>query len=330
MFKKNPLALILGLSAFFFVVFLAVAVGTVMTLTPGKTQKRFFGKANSIGVLEVKGVIIDSKKLVEEIEEFEEDSFIKGVIVRVNSPGGSVAPSQEIYDALKRLQKKKPVYTSMGSVAASGGYYVACGTKKIFANAGTITGSIGVIMQFADVSKLMQWAKVSEYNIKTGKFKDIGSPTREMTEDEKQLLQGMIDNVLSQFRKAVSNARSIPMEKVIELSDGRIFSGEQAQSVKLVDEVGGFKDALDALVKETGISGKPHLVYAAKKRHGLERLFSGLDEEDEESSTSIGPNSLASSIEAILSLLRGESMRGAIQRPSRLLGPLFILPSAVQ
>lgn len=326
MIKKNPLALVLGLSAFFFVIFLGVAVGTVMMLTPGKPHKKFFAKSNNIGVVEIKGMISDSKKAVEQIESFEEDTLIKAVVVRINSPGGGVAPSQEIYEALKKLAKKKPVYSSMSSLAASGGYYVACGTKKIYANPGTITGSIGVIMQFADLSKLMQWAKVNQYSVKTGKFKDIGAPSREMSQEEKDLLQAMIDNVLLQFRKAVVAGRNLPMEKVVEVSDGRIFSGEQAKEAKLVDELGTFNDAVEALAKEAGITGKPNLVYAEKKRRGLERFLTGIDgDDDAEGSSMIG--SIAEIARGLAEISRTLNGGAAGSQRASYSGPLFILPS---
>ncbi len=327
--KTNPLAIILGLSAFFFIVFLAVAVGTVMSLSPTRTERKLFGnKDNSIGVIEIKGVISESKKAMDQIEGFAEDPLIKAVIIRINSPGGAVAPSQEIYDALKRLAKKKPTYSSMGSLAASGGYYIACGTKKIFANPGTITGSIGVIMQFADASKLMQFVKVNPYNIKTGKFKDIGNPNREMTADEKALLQDMIDNVLGQFRRAVASARGLTMDKVIEVSDGRIFSGEQAKEQKLVDELGGMSETVEAIAKEAGITGKPHLVYAGKKKRGLDRIF-GEFEEDDEASSNIGRGGIGSLFHQLLGQA-GDGLLDAVSSPVKLVGPLFLLPFAVQ
>ncbi|MBI3544845.1 MAG: signal peptide peptidase SppA [Deltaproteobacteria bacterium] len=329
--KKNPLVIVLGLSAFFFVVFLAVAVGTVMSLTPGGRQsskKLFSGRSSTIGVVEIKGVIMDSKKSVDQLDSFAEDPLIKAVIVRINSPGGSVAPSQEIYEAVRRVAKKKPVYASMSSVAASGGYYVACGAKKIYANAGTITGSIGVIMQFADASKLLQWAKVSPYAIKTGKFKDIGSPSREMREDERQLLQDMIDNVLGQFRRAVSTARSIPMDKVVEISDGRIFSGEQAKDVKLVDEVGGLNETVEAIAKEAGITGKPHLVYAGKKRRGFERFLSDIDGDEEDSESSTNLSGVGALLRGALAGAGADRLLGSLALPGRAkaAGPLFLLP----
>lgn len=290
--RKNPLVVVLAVSFAFFVLFVVMAAYFLGGLGPGglesSTQKKLFGKSNAVGVIEVKGAILDSKKAVEQIEGFVDNAMIKAVIVRINSPGGAVAPSQEIYGAVKKLAAKKPVFASLGSVAASGGYYVACGAKKIYANPGSITASIGVIMQFADMSKLFQWAKMNPYNIKTGKFKDIGSPNREMTDEEKALLQAMANNVLSQFRSAVAESRGLAMDKVIEISDGRIMSGEQAKSVKLVDELGGFRDAVDAVAKEAGISGKPRLIYASKKKTLFVRLFETDDDGDSDSSESRG------------------------------------------
>lgn len=327
--KKNPLYLILALSGGFFVLFIVVVVGALYTLSSGKASstRRLLGShEKAIGVLEVKGVIADSKKILEELSEFRDDSNIKGIILRINSPGGVVAPSQEIYDALKEVNKEKPVYASLSSLAASGGYYIAVSAKKIFASPGTITGSIGVIMSFANLSKLYDWAKVSQYNIKTGKFKDIGSPTREMTAEEKELLQGMLDNVLMQFRTAVSQGRNLPMEKVIELSDGRIFSGEQAKQSNLVDELGGLDATALALAKEVGMTGKPKLMYPNKKRKFLDLIMEGPDEDAESSNSQL--DRVLSAVETLGGLF-GKVSRST-QTGSALWGPLFIAPNFTQ
>ena len=286
--RKSPAVLILSLFTFCFFIVVGVAIMSFMGDrsspggAPGGAITFTTVKKVKVGVIEINGVIMESKKTVERIEAMASDKRIKGIIVRVNSPGGAVAPAQEIYDALKKAAAHKPVHASMGSLAASGGYYVACGAQKIWADAGTLTGSIGVIMQFMDASKLYQWAKLSPYNVKTGKFKDIGSPDREMTPDEKALLQELIDNVLSQFRRAVMEARKLSIEKVVEVSDGRIFSGEQAKALKLVDELGGLRDVADAMAKEIEPGLKVQMVYPRKQHRMLiERLFEDSDEDDD-------------------------------------------------
>ncbi len=241
------------------------------------------GSHNKIGVVELKGVILDSRRFIEDLDLLIEDPQVKGVVLRINSPGGAVAPSQEIYDHILTAKKSFPVYASLASVAASGGYYAAVAASKIYANPGTITGSIGVIMQFNDVSKLMDWAKISSVTVKTGKFKDVGSPARAMTAEEKELLQSMVDNVLGQFRKAVADGRGLPMEKVVEVSDGRIFSGEQAKGLNLVDELGSFEKTIKAMATDLKLGDDYRVVEYVKKKSFFEKLF-GADDSDEESS----------------------------------------------
>ncbi|MCL4557713.1 MAG: signal peptide peptidase SppA, partial [Deltaproteobacteria bacterium] len=186
--------------------------------------------------------------------------------VRINSPGGGVAASQEIYDTLVRIRKKKPIVVSMGTVAASGGYYIACGADKIVAEPGTITGSIGVIMEFFDVGDLLKWARVKSEVVKSGKFKDIGSPFRAMKSDEKIYLQSVIDDVLRQFKNVVSENRHIPMGKLDEIADGRVFAGDQALKLGLVDELGGLHTAEKLAARLGGIKGEPTLVYPRQPR----------------------------------------------------------------
>lgn len=286
--SSNPLIIILALSLVFFVLF-AVTTATVFFSRgggSGASSKAGLFSGGSIGVLEINGVIMDSKKTLKRFEKFNEDNEIKAIVVRINSPGGAVAPSQEIYEALKHA--KKPIIASMGSVAASGGYYIAMGAQKVFANAGTITGSIGVIMEFANLEKLYEWAKVKRYSLKTGKFKDAGADYRSMEPEERALLQGMIDDVLGQFKKAVADGRKLSMETVTRVADGRIFSGAQAKAQKLVDELGTLQDAIDEAAKIAKIKGKPHIVYPDKNRNRfLEAIFqdSGSDEDAESEST---------------------------------------------
>ncbi len=273
--RWGPLGGVLVLSALFFISFMAISGVLYIAQAPrsgqgvGRAASLFSG--GSVGVLEVSGVILDSKKTLAKLERFEENDQIKAVVVRLNSPGGAVAPSQEIYEAVKNYSK--PLVVSMGSVAASGAYYIACGAKKVFANAGTMTGSIGVIMEFADLEKLYQWAKIHRYVVKTGQFKDIGSEYREMTPSEKKLLQTMIDDVLAQFKSAIVAGRKLTLAQVSALADGRIFSGSQAKAVHLVDEIGTIRDAIQEAGKLAGIKGKPNVVNFEKtKRSWLELL----------------------------------------------------------
>jgi protease-4 len=268
---KSPLTLILTLSAVFFAIFLMISGIFFLKHAPSKgtagggTSSLFSG--GSVGIIELSGVIMDSKKMRKALEEFADDDDIKAVVLRLNSPGGAVAPSQEIYEAVRAF--KKPLVASMGSVAASGAFYVACAAKTVFANPGTITGSIGVIMEFADLQKLLEWAKIHRYVIKTGKYKDVGAEYRDMTPEERALMQGMADNVLGQFKAAVAEGRKLPLGKVTAIADGRVFSGEQAKAIGLVDSLGGIDDAIREAGKLGKLSGKPNVVYPEKARRKL-------------------------------------------------------------
>ena len=317
----SPLTLVLLLSGVFFAVFMAISVlvfwkgGGAIPHSGGKAASLF--KKGQVAVLELNGVIMDSKRTLKKLEKIDEDPEVKAVVVRINSPGGAVAPSQEIYQAVKNL--KKPVVASMGSVAASGGYYVACAAKKIYANPGTITGSIGVIMEFVNMEKLYEWAKVKRYSIKTGKFKDAGAEYHDMDPEARALLQGMVDDVLKQFKEAVSTGRKIPMEQLDRLADGRVFSGAQAKGVKLVDELGGIQDAINEAAKLGGIEGKPQVVYPAQpKRKLLDILMDdqrGGDDASSDAESSLAGGSL---IERVVLTLVGESAQklGAHAEPS--------------
>lgn len=219
-----------------------------------------------VGVVRIEGVITDSREIIEQIDELADDDGIRAVVLRIDSPGGGVAASQEIYQAVRKLQIKKKVIVSMGSVAASGGYLIATAADRIVANPGTVTGSISAVMHFADVQELMKKVGVRSSVIKSGKFKDIGSPVRDMTAEEKQLIQGIVDDIYDQFVRTISEDRKIPLEKILSLADGRIFSGRQALHLKLVDELGGLQDAVLLAGRLAGIEGKPAVVYTAKKK----------------------------------------------------------------
>jgi protease-4 len=231
----------------------------------GSRASRFsFGER--IAVVEIKGVITQSSPIIDEIRQYGEDDGVKAIILRIDSPGGGVGASQEIYQEVLRVKKKKKVITSMGGVAASGGYYIACASDLIVANPGTITGSIGVIMQFTNLEDLLKKIGVKGFVVKAGENKDIGSPFREMTPEEKKLMQGVLDNVHQQFIQAVVAGRRLDRAKILPIADGRILTGEQAKEVGLVDRMGNLQDAIDAAAKMAGISGKPSVVYPKKKK----------------------------------------------------------------
>jgi len=230
------------------------------------SSSRHSGGDNQIGLVNIKGVIIDARETVKQLDDMAGDPGVKGIIIRINSPGGAVAPSQEIYDEIKRVAKIKPVYSSLGTVAASGGYYVACGSQQIYANPGTLTGSIGVIMEFTNWKKILDKIGIDNEVIKSGVHKDIGSPLRSMTAAEKALLQEMINDVYNQFVAAVTENRNIPRNKLLSLADGRVFSGRQALEYGLVDKLGSLQQAIRDLARKAGITGKPEIVEKKEKK----------------------------------------------------------------
>jgi protease-4 len=236
-------------------------------------EERAFALGDKIAVVEIKGVITSSRSIVEQIENYAEDDAVKAIVLRINSPGGAVGPSQEIYREVLRAKEKKKVIASMESVAASGGYYVACASDVIVANPGTITGSIGVVMEFSNIEDLLRKIGLRSYVVKSGKHKDIGSPVRKMTSEEKAILQGVIDSVHNQFVRAVAEGRDLEEGKVRQLADGRIFSGEQAEELGLVDRLGGLQDAVEIAAEMVGIEGKPAVIYPKRKLSLYELLF---------------------------------------------------------
>ncbi len=233
----------------------------------GREAGLMFG--DKVGVLEVKGVIANVQPTIEELAKFRRDGSVKAVVVRIESPGGGVSPSQELYQEIRRTVREKPVVVSMGSVAASGGYYIACAAQKIYANPGTITGSIGVILQFTNFEELLRKIGFRMEVVKSGPYKDVGNPGREMTAEEKAYLQEMVDNVHQQFVRDVARGRRMKVEKVREVADGRIFTGEQAMELGLVDELGNLKDAINAAAKMAAIEGEPKIVYPEKEKKSV-------------------------------------------------------------
>jgi protease IV len=237
------------------------------------TGKRSLSLGDPVGVLNIEGVLRSSQEIVRQAEEFSRDEGIKAVVVRIDSPGGGVTPSQEIYESLAELKKKKKVVVSMGSVAASGGYLIACAADKIVANPGTITGSISAIMHFANAEALLKKIGLKSLAVKSGKFKDIGSPTRPMTDEEEALIQGLVDDIYDQLLEVISRDRKIPKETLRKMADGRVFTGRQALKLGLVDELGDLGYAVRLAGKISGIKGKPEVVYPSKKKTTLWELL---------------------------------------------------------
>ncbi len=232
-----------------------------------------FKTGDKVAVLPVTGLIADSESTIDQLKKFAKDDSVKAIVLRINSPGGGVGPSQEIYEEVKKLKGKKVVVASMGALAASGGYYIACAAQKIYANPGTITGSIGVIMQFVNVRDLIEKIGLKGMVVKSGAFKDIGSPLREMKAEERELLQGVIDNVHSQFISAVAEGRKMERGSVAKIADGRIFSGEQAKSLGLVDALGNLEDAVTEAGKLAKIEGEPRVITPPKKKLSILELL---------------------------------------------------------
>jgi protease-4 len=238
-----------------------------------KTSRFAFG--DKIAIVEVRGVITQSSGVIEELQQYLADDGVKAIILRIDSPGGGVGPSQEIYREIMRIKSnsKRKVVTSMGSVAASGGYYIASASDLIVANPGTITGSIGVIMQFSNFEDLLKKIGIKGVVLKSGEHKDIGSPFREMTPEEKRIMQEVLDNVHQQFIQAVADGRKLDRSKVAQIADGRILTGEQAKNLGLVDQLGNLQDTIDITAKLAGIEGKPNVLYPPKKRFSIWELL---------------------------------------------------------
>jgi len=227
-----------------------------------------------VALIRVEGVILDSQATITDLKRFAENPYVKAVVLRIDSPGGGVVPSQEIFDAVQRVRNKnnKAVVASMGTVAASGGYYIAAATDRIIANPGTLTGSIGVIMETANVEGLLKKIGVEGIVVKSGKFKDIGSPLRKMTDEEQALLQSVMDDVHKQFIDAVAEGRAMEVDAVQALADGRIFTGRQAKEAKLIDELGNLDDAIQLAADIAGIEGEPKVV-EPRRRFSLRELI---------------------------------------------------------
>ncbi|MCG8637269.1 MAG: signal peptide peptidase SppA [Desulfobacterales bacterium] len=244
-----------------------LAIGSGM-MSHGLTDPIGSGRGN-IGVVEVTGPIMSSKKVIEDIRMFRENDGIKAIVLRIDSPGGGIGPSQEIYRELMKTRDRKQVIASMGSVAASGGYYIAAATQGIVANPGTITGSIGVIMEYANLMELAQKIGISPVVIKSGEFKDMGSPLRELKEDEKALFQELVDELHAQFVSDAARGRDMDINTMKDLADGRVYTGQKALKLKLVDRLGNLDDAIQWAGEMAGIEGEPVPVYSPEDKMGF-------------------------------------------------------------
>ncbi len=249
---------------------LTLALAAVGTLSIFGKNKEKISK-NAVLSLELNGIILDGKKFLDDLKEYSDRKEIKGVLIHINSPGGVVGPSQEIYSELKRVRDelKKPVVVSCGGVAASGAYYAAVSADKIIVNPGSLMGSIGVIMEFVNLEGLYNWAKVSRYVLKTGKFKDTGADYRAMNPEERQYMQSVIDEVWGQFKKAVAEGRNLSPQFVNQYADGRVFSGETAVKLGFADQVGSLRDAEKVIGQLTGLGDSPELFEPPKKHNNV-------------------------------------------------------------
>ncbi len=260
----------------FFLFVLAVFTLVYLAMHAGGEQASIHSFGDKIGVVDLEGVILDPSTVVGQLKKFGEDDSIKAIIIHVNSPGGGVAASEEIYREVKRLRddKKKRIVASIETVGASGAYYVSSASSKIFADKGSIVGSIGVIAQYVNYGELLRWAKLKDITMKAGEFKDTGSPTRDMTPAEQAYLQSLIDNMHTQFIQAVADGRHAKPEDIRAVANGKVWTGEQALEMKMIDQVGDFQTAVDDTAKSVGIRGEPTLVRPDKDRKSaLDLLF---------------------------------------------------------
>ncbi len=237
-----------------------LAVGS--TLLPD----RWKSPSGEIALVRIQGMLMDSQNIVRQLSDYRHNPGVRGILLRIDSPGGAVAPAQEIYSEIMKLRADhKTVYASMGTVAASGGYYIACAADYVLANPGTLTGSIAAVMVFSNIEELTNKIGVKPVIIKSGKYKDVGSPLRAMNPEERKLLQNVVDDVHQQFVQAVAKGRGLSVSEVKEIADGRIMTGQQALKLKLIDEIGGLEKTLELLAKKIGVEGRPKVIEEKEK-----------------------------------------------------------------
>ncbi len=274
--QRHPLLTGFAILGIMFVLFWGGVTFFISTFSSQTRDTDLFGTKEAIGVVSLKGVITSSEDFLVQLGEFTRSSVVKAIVVRIDSPGGAVGASQEIFREIKRASAVKPVVASMGSIAASGGYYAALGASSIVANPGTLTGSMGVILKFPNLEALYEKIGYKDQVVKSGKLKDIGSAGRPLTEDERQLLQELLDEVREQFVNDIVTSRNLPLEEVRRIADGRIFSGEGAMKLGLIDELGNFNDAVFLAAKLAGLSliEAPKLIYPEDDQFSFLKIFS--------------------------------------------------------
>lgn len=267
---------LIGGGAFFLFV-LAVFTLVYIALHAGGREAGIHAFGDKIGVVDLDGVIASPDQVVDDLRRFGDDDSVKAIIIHVNSPGGGVAASEEIYREVKRIrdEKHKRIVASIETVGASGAYYVSSATNKIFADNGSVVGSIGVIAEWVNYGDLMRWAKLKPEVLKVGEFKDTGDPTRELSPAERQYMQGLIDNMYGQFVQAVAEGRHAKVADIKSIADGRVWTGEQALSMHLIDQIGDFRAAVLDTAKSVNISGEPTLVHPERERESLLDLLFG-------------------------------------------------------
>ncbi len=273
--SRTLLWVVIGGGAFF--LFLLAVFALVYVSMRSSREARLGGFGDKIGIVDIEGLIVTPKNVVPQLKQYADDDSIKAIILHINTPGGGVAASQEIYNEVKRIrdEKKKKIIASIETVGASGGYYIASACNKIFADEGSIVGSIGVIAEWVNYGDLMRWAKLKEQLLKAGEFKDTGNPTRDLTPAERVYMQGIVDNMHTQFIEAVAEGRHLKVDDVRPLADGKVWTGQQALPLKLVDQLGDFETAVKDTAKSVGIKGEPNLIKPEKEKKTLLDLLFG-------------------------------------------------------
>jgi protease-4 len=275
--SRTGLWILIGGGAFFVFVLAVFALVYFAVKSEQGGDYVVTGSGGRIAVIDIEGVIITPKQAVKDLKKFADDDSVKAIILHLNTPGGGAAASEEIYRQVKRIrdERKKRIVASIETVGASGGYYIASATNKIYADEASIVGSVGVIMDWYNYGDLMRWAKLREIIVKAGEFKDTGDPTRDLTPAEREYLQGMVDNMHSQFISAVASGRGLKVEDIRPIANGRVWTGQQALSLKLIDQIGDFEAAVKDTAKTVGIKGEPALVRPAKEKRTMFDLLFG-------------------------------------------------------